>query len=794
MSSAAEERAVSCAFIRSSGGYAVKVRKGTKAAESGWSPRDNCDARSSQVLAQLEDSDDNIGVHFQGRLVDVDVDGKEAETFLTPALDLLLPDCAHIWGRKSRPRTHRSYMIDGERDYNPLEHPVLRRIKRIQEVKVELRGGPKSRGEYTVAPGSIHPDGELYEWADKDKALSTPSVAPLPMLLRGIRMAGAIAVIAPHWQEGIRQELVMALSGFLHRANDLTQSIDANLFGVSKEDALTLLEVLFEVTHDDSSDLRMRRQAFEATWKKADQGVPVMGATSLAKMTGDHNIVSKLYTLLSDSPEVAEIDDFVSRFAIWQGPAVAIDRQVLRAGGDSPLMSRERLKNSFGHLFVTVADKRKLLPDMLWSMNAATRVGGLTFAPGHDEVVDTAEGSKLNQWAGFAVEPWQDPVLPGQVEPFLDYLHNVVCGADQESYDWVLGWLAHIFQTPAEKAGTALVLVGRSGVGKTFLGEQIIGKIIGDRHYIQTNAISHVVDKFNAAYTNKLLIQCDEAMSARQRVAASQLKALITDSKQRVEPKGVDVYQVPLHARFLFTSNETAEAIHLDQGYDDRRYTVLEVSPVHKGQLHDYWSPLVKWLNEDGTFAKIHRFLLDHEYDTPFIRLPIRSAAKERMQQRSWDAFDGWLAQMLSREHPLSAEAHNAWWDAPWAPPEGTFTSQIERVWWPTWISMEALERDFRMYVKSHAPKTILLNETQLGKEFRARGLYPAEESSQGQRVRVSYYDHKRESKVDKRVRVYRMFSLETLEAYMKERHGFEVDHGDQGEDYIVSEDGTPEF
>ena len=107
----------------------------------------------------------------------------------------------------------------------------------------------------------------------------------------------------------------------------------------------------------------------------------------------------------------------------------------------------------------------------------------------------------------------------------------------------------------------------------------------------------------------------------------------------------------------MFTSNEQEDAIHLDQGYDDRRYTVLEVPAIHQAtpynnELKEYWLPFIKWLEVEDNISRLHRYLLDHEYDRSLIRLPLQSEAKERMQQRSWDVIDGWLATMLSRGHP----------------------------------------------------------------------------------------------------------------------------------------------
>ena len=780
MIDSAAHRAVSCAFVRSSGGFAVKVKPGSKAADKDWNPRANTVARSQQVLSQLVDSADNIALHFHGKLVDVDVDGDGCQDFLVPALDLFLPDCAHIWGRESRPCTHRSYIIAGDKDYNPLNYPVLRRLKKIPEVKVELRGGAKSRGEYTVLPGSVHPDGDEYIWDDLGKAAVTPTVAPLDDILKGIRFAGAVAVLAPHWQSGMRQELTLALSGFLYRASDLTQAIDPELFRVSKEDAMQLLEVLLELTEDDAKDFRMRREAFNKTWKKAANEGNVTGATRLAELTGDKDIVFKLYTLLSDSSEVAEIDEFVSRFVIWQGAAVAIDKKVLLAGGNQPFMTRHKFASSYGHMFVEVGKKRKLLPEMLWSMSAATRVIGLTFDPKGESIIQDREGDKLNQWSGFASPPWSEPVADEDVGIFLDYLMEVICSNQEDFYKWVLAWIADIIQQPGDKPGTALVLVGRSGVGKSFLGENILKRIIGSRHFSQSNSIDHIISSFNAAYSNQLLIQCDEALSARQRTAAARLKSLITDGMQRVEPKGVDAYFTPLHARFLFTSNEQEDAIHLDQGYDDRRYTVLEVPAIHQAtpyntELKDYWLPFVTWLEVDDNISRLHRYLLDHEYDRSLIRLPLQSAAKERMQQRSWDVIDGWLAAMLSRGHPLSESNHAHWFDAPQVSDgEEKLSRVIDRREWPKWISWTALEKDFLSYLRSLRTRTEPLNSIQLARALSERGIYDPD-AADTMRVRAEYFDTRKDEQVLTRIRLKEFPGQKAIAEYLKDRHGFEA-------------------
>jgi len=90
---------------------------------------------------------------------------------------------------------------------------------------------------------------------------------------------------------------------------------------------------------------------------------------------------------------------------------------------------------------------------------------GITFQPGVPRsqcAVGDSDGPYFNHWQGFAVEPHE-----GDRSIFLDHIRTNVCHDDPYRLDWVIGWLANIVQRPREKPGTALVLRGMQGVGKT---------------------------------------------------------------------------------------------------------------------------------------------------------------------------------------------------------------------------------------------------------------------------------------------------------------------------------------
>ena len=746
---ASMERAVSVQVIRSSGGYAVKAKPGQKDPAKGWDPAVNSETKSELLLNAIEFTNDNLGLHLHGALVDVDIDSDAP--YLMSALDAFLPPCGHVWGRVSRPKTHRVYAVrDGV--FDPAATPLLRRLKRIEEAKIELRGGHVSRGEYSLLPGSIHPSGELYEWDNMGKAKSSLSVVPLEALTDAVRMAGAVAVLGPHWLEGTRNDLVMAFSGFLQRISNIAENTgdaDSGGFHMDQDRSRRLIEVLLDLTGDDPADKKARLTTFDRTWDKGEKGVPVTGATTIAEITGDKEIVAKLYNLLTDNPEIAKLEEFVARFVIWQGPGTVIDLEAVEKGSLRPLItSRANFINSYGDQTIAFGEKRAQLATLLYSYTGTRKVSGMTFEPGGDRFVNDREGTKVNQWAGFEIPPHDSPVSDEEVEPFLSYINEVVASGEEEVYKWVLAWIAHILKEPNKRSGTALVLVGTQGAGKSFLGHRFLIPIIGQRHATSTNNVDAIVKDFNVTFESKLYIQCDEALNNRQKSMAARLKSLVTDPFVKIEPKGVDAYMSPNHMRLLFTSNSIEDAIFLDGGQADRRYTVVKVSD-QKTKKSKYWDGMVAWTADKTNLAKVHRWLTDLEYSRKILEKPLITEAKTRMQFHSWDPIDRWLASWIIRDHPLSERHHQKWYDA--IPVEHDKKS-IDRTEWPEWVRLQALADDFEAYQRGMpAYLREVADVWNVGLKLREYGIL----TENSKRLRVEEWDDKKNANVLSRPRVH---------------------------------------
>lgn len=123
----------------------------------------------------------NVGVILgarSGELVDIDIDCQEA----LDLADIYLPPSGGVFGRRSKPRSHRLYVAPNAR------HAAYR-DPFTGDTLVELRAdGPDGGAHQTVFPPSIHPSGERIEWAGA-------TIAPVGFHPAGLRVCVALLAI-----------------------------------------------------------------------------------------------------------------------------------------------------------------------------------------------------------------------------------------------------------------------------------------------------------------------------------------------------------------------------------------------------------------------------------------------------------------------------------------------------------------------------------------------------------------------------------------------------------------------
>lgn len=265
---------------------------------------------------------------------------------------------------------------------------------------------------------------------------------------------------------------------------------------------------------------------------------------------------------------------------------------------------------------------------------------GIEFFP-NDDGAKTTPGY-LNLWRGFGVEP--SPA--GSWALFRDHLFVNVCQETPDLFEWVLAWFAHIVQRPRERVGTALVLRGRMGTGKTKVGE-VIGSLF-PAHYFQVDDPRYIVGQFNAHMAACLLLQAEEAVWAGDKHAEGRLKGLITSESQMIESKGIDPIRIRNYVRLMMTSNEDWV---VPAGMDERRFCVLDVHP-RCAQNHEYFREMQAQLDMGGR-ARLLYDLQRLDISRVNLRQVPRTEALLEQKIRSLDPLDAWWFSRLQDGAPL---------------------------------------------------------------------------------------------------------------------------------------------
>jgi putative DNA primase/helicase len=172
----------------------------------------------------------NIGVVLgdpSAGIVDVDIDRMEA----LPLADYFLPPTQMVFGRKSKPRSHRIYKC-----------PAPGRTMQWKDdggVVIELRGN----GGQTVFPSSLHH--ESGEFVEFDKA-GAPTTISWDELENAVVELAVATEISPSYHLGNRHDITLALSGFLSRA------------GWPQDRSVSFIEKLARAHGDNETDDRVR--------------------------------------------------------------------------------------------------------------------------------------------------------------------------------------------------------------------------------------------------------------------------------------------------------------------------------------------------------------------------------------------------------------------------------------------------------------------------------------------------------------------------------------------------------
>jgi hypothetical protein len=251
---------------------------------------------------------------------------------------------------------------------------------------------------------------------------------------------------------------------------------------------------------------------------------------------------------------------------------------------------------------------------------------------GGDKIV----GDKLNLWQGWAVKP-----QPGSWALMKNHIEEVIAAGNPVSADYIIRWVAWMFQNPGTRAEVVLVLRGGQGTGKGAFVSPLVD--IFGQHAFHISSTEHLVGRFNAHLIDCSLLYADEAFWPGNKTALGRFKALITEKRITAEKKFVDMLMVDNALHIIKASNENW-VVPADM--DDRRCAVFDVSKKYK-QTKSYFEPLFAEIENGGKAAMLHDLLaLDLGSWHPRDNVP-KTAALNEQQMLSLSDEDQWIFGLL---------------------------------------------------------------------------------------------------------------------------------------------------
>jgi hypothetical protein len=340
-------------------------------------------------------------------------------------------------------------------------------------------------------------------------------------------------------------------------------------------------------------------------------------------------------------PDLEPLTMIQRRYALinMTGRLWVLDQQRLKKHPDQGTANKLALSNrSDGALLITRAIRAKhpqedasKIAKVFFSDPETTCYDGVEFNP-----AGTSE-NHLNLWVGPTIKPKQ-----GVWVLIKAFIFHVICGGDEESYLYLIRYIAHALQCPSEKPGVIVILLGGQGTGKGTLGR--ILRLIWGATFLQVHNIDTVTGNFNASLERAYIVFLDEALFVGNRRSTDALKSLVTEPVIQINEKHQPARQINSYHRFIAATNAD-HMKHTEK--DDRRDFVLRVSEERKGD-HEYWRKLNHEIDHGGAEAMVHDMLV---MDLSDFNVRDKPETKELLEQklRSLEPIERWWHDCLHR-------------------------------------------------------------------------------------------------------------------------------------------------
>ena len=215
----------------------------------------------------------------------------------------------------------------------------------------------------------------------------------------------------------------------------------------------------------------------------------------------------------------------------------------------------------------------------------------ITYRPDGEPIIDR----KFNMWTDPLIKP-----LKGEPTIFLEHINYLIPNKAERKL--LLQWLAWIVQHPDEKVMYAILIIGRGGTGKSWIGK-LMERIFGADNVVLISEENVVTGIFNGFSQNKRFVFLHETPPKKLEELLDKVKGLITETHLHIRLMRQDYFKAENFANLMAVSNEPVK-INLT----NRRWGLVQAAddpyapdktPEHKA----YYSRLFNVVPKDGTIT-----------------------------------------------------------------------------------------------------------------------------------------------------------------------------------------------
>lgn len=202
-------------------------------------------------------------------------------------------------------------------------------------------------------------------------------------------------------------------------------------------------------------------------------------------------------------------------------------------------------------------------------------------------------------------------------------------------YEYVIGWMAYIFQFPNKKNKVALAFYSKNEqAGKNIFWDFFSEKIIGKDLSRSVNSIDSLTQRFNKSSEGKLFTIGNEISSFAKHSSCEKLRSLITDILQEIESKGFDSYSIRDYNNFVFLTNNFN---FMNIKTSDKRYLPMRMDESKIGDTK-YFNKLAAFMEEEDTAKLFFDYLTNIDLSNFIVTKIPKSKMKQELTEDSLDA------------------------------------------------------------------------------------------------------------------------------------------------------------